>query len=398
MNKKVKNFLSINNEDNLMIVLAFMSFSIGLWTNYRQLWLQGIGYGVGEISRILSVALICSAVISFIISIFSTKVNIKSTIQLSNVIRSISMILLLIVKDDFMIKICMLLSIMCEVIFSIAYYPLLALVNKSDETYRKKALIDYISQDAGIIICGLLIGTTLGNCVFDYNTCLFLAIISNIISGMVLIFLKTKSLIKKQKAESLKHAIKTIFNSKITTYFLGEQLIVNMSYGIVFGIIMLILTDYLNLEISAASIFIIVSNVLAVIVCSLFSKYGKNLSVNASNIIKFGTRTITYFIAAFSNNMTVYLFSIAFGYISCRILDDKVTGTYLKRVNDNAQFLFGNMRYFVTSLGRGIGTFLAGVLLSYSLSSLFLGAAIATLIQSIMLFDIERLRKNRNYN
>ena len=132
MNKKVKNFLSINNEDNLMIVLAFMSFSIGLWTNYRQLWLQGIGYGVGEISRILSVALICSAVISFIISIFSTKVNIKSTIQLSNVIRSISMILLLIVKDDFMIKICMLLSIMCEVIFSIAYYPLLALVNKSD--------------------------------------------------------------------------------------------------------------------------------------------------------------------------------------------------------------------------------------------------------------------------
>ena len=121
MNKKVKNFLSINNEDNLMIVLAFMSFSIGLWTNYRQLWLQDIGYGVGEISGILSVALICSAVISFIISIFSTKVNIKSTIQLSNVIRSISMILLLIVKDDFMIKICMLLSIMCEVIFSIAY-------------------------------------------------------------------------------------------------------------------------------------------------------------------------------------------------------------------------------------------------------------------------------------
>ena len=65
---------------------------------------------------------------------------------------------------------------------------------------------------------------------------------------------------------------------------------------------------------------------------------------------------------------------------------------------DLVAFLFGNMRYFVTSLGRGIGTFLAGVLLSYSLSSLFLGAAIATLIQSIMLFDIERLRKNRNYN
>lgn len=393
MNKKVKNFLSINNEDNLMIVLAFMSFSIGLWTNYRQLWLQDIGYGVGEISRILSVALICSAIISFIISIFSTKINIKSTIQLSNVIRTISMILLLIVKNDFMIKICMLLSIMCEVIFSIAYYPLLALINKSDETYRKKTLIDYISQDIGIIICGLLIGTTLGNYVFDYSTCLFLAIFSNIFSGITLIFLKTQSLIKKQKASSLKHAIKTIFNSKITTYFLIEQLIVNISYGTIFGLIMLILTEYLNFEISIASIFIIISNAIAVIACSLFTKYGKKLSVNASNIIKFGTRTITYFIASLTNNIMIYIFTIAIGYITSRILDDKVTGTYLKRVNNNAQFLFGNLRYFVTSLGKGIGTFLSGILLTHSLSALFLGASIITLIQSLMLFDIERLRK-----
>lgn len=392
MNNKLKKFLSINCEENLMIVLACMSFSIGIWTNYRQLWLQDIGYEVAEISRILSTALICSAVISFIISIFSTKINIKSTIQLSNILRSISMILLLIVKSDFMIKICMLLSIMCEVIFSIAYYPLLALINKSDETYRKKALIDYISQDAGIIVCGLLIGTTLGNYVFNYNTCLFLSILSNILSGITLTFLKTESLIKKQKS-SLKQAIKTIFNSKITTYFLVEQLIVNISYAMVFGLIMLILTDYLNFEVSIASIFIILSNAIAVVVCSLFAKYGKKLSVNASNIIKFITRMITYFIAALTNNITIYILTIAFGYITSRILDDKVTGTYLKRINDNAQFLFGNMRYFITSLGKGIGTFLSGILLSHSLSTLFYTSAAITLIQSLMLFDIERLRK-----
>ena len=90
--------------------------------------------------------------------------------------------------------------------------------------------------------------------------------------------------------------------------------------------------------------------------------------------------------------MTVYIFLITFGYISCRILDDKVTGTYLKRVNDNAQFLFGNIRYFTLSLGEGIGTYLAGYLLEISFKTLFLGASVLTILQIIMFLNLDKIR------
>ena len=37
MEEKIKKFCNINDENVLMIVLAFISFSIGIWSNYRQL-------------------------------------------------------------------------------------------------------------------------------------------------------------------------------------------------------------------------------------------------------------------------------------------------------------------------------------------------------------------------
>ncbi|UKI58537.1 MAG: hypothetical protein L6V81_03855 [Clostridium sp.] len=79
-----------------MIMLAFMSFSIGIWTNYRGLWLESVGFDVGGISRIISVALICSAIISFVISLFSTKVKIKSVTLMCIIFRSIALAVLFI--------------------------------------------------------------------------------------------------------------------------------------------------------------------------------------------------------------------------------------------------------------------------------------------------------------
>ena len=70
---KKNNISKIRDENILMIVLAFMCFSIGIWSNYRQLWLQNVGFSVSEISKLFSVALICSAVIAFIISFFFNK-------------------------------------------------------------------------------------------------------------------------------------------------------------------------------------------------------------------------------------------------------------------------------------------------------------------------------------
>ena len=392
MNKKIKEFFKISEEDLLMIVLAFMSFSIGIWRNYRQLWLENIGFDVQSISKVLSVALICSAIISFIISIYSTRVKVKNVIMLTGTLRALAMLVLLLNSNTYIIKVCMLICIMCETTFSIAFYPLLTTINKERSAFAKQALINYLGKDAGVIVCGLLIGVTVGNIVFDYNSCLFLAMISTILSILFLILFSENKTYKKRNVLPLKKALKNLIKSRVNNYFLFSQFIMNISYGMIFGLAMLILTNYIGFSVSIASIFIIVCNLIGSIACSLFNRYGENLTFKASTLIKYGSRVISYLIAFLMPNTLSFVIAMIIAHISARILDDKVTGTYLTRIDTNSQFLFGNIRYFILSLGEGIGVYLAGYMLEISFRSLFLGASVFTILQIIMFLNLDKIK------
>ena len=383
----MKKLNKVGNEKIILIVLFFMSFSMGVWSNYRQLWLEERLFTITDISRILSVALICSSVISFIISLFSGKIKIKDIIFESIIIRTISMILLLFVQDSFTIKTCILLTIMCEVIFSVSYYPLLVLINKTDEMYRKKSLIDYVSRDIGIIGCGLLLGISIHNIpILTYQGCLVIALIANILSGIALLMFNHKEKVSNEHGALLK-SFKNIFKDKTNIIYLISVLFIDISYGIVFDLMMLILTgkDYINFEVSYASIFIIVCNFLGSVFCSMFNKLSNKISFNFGIFIKFGTRLLSFIIAYLTNDINAFIIAIVISYITSRLLEDKSTGTFLKRVKNEDQFLYGNIRYFIACLGEGVGAFLAGVLIVISFKNIFLGAAITTTIQIILL-------------
>ena len=384
----------IKREENiLMIVYALMAFSIGIWGNYRQLWLDDFGFSVTEISRILSVALVCSAVISFIISIFSAKVRVKNVVFLSIIFRSVSMLILFATREVFWIKFSILLSIMCDVIFSIAFYPLLTFVTKTDESYRKKTFIEYFAKDIGIISCGLLIGVSLGKYVFNYNTCLSISIVSSILASIVLLLFRGQEKHNRKEKLTLKKSFIDIFSSKLNRFFLYNQLVINISYAIVFDLIMIILTQYVGFKVAVTSVFIIVCNVLGNLVNVIFNKFGKNLSIKNSSIIKFGIRALGYLIAFILNNNIGFIIAIVFGFITSRILEDKVTGVFLQLIDEENQFLHSNIRYFVSCIGEGIGTFIAGILLMISFKYIFLGAGIITLIQVIMLIYMAKLKE-----
>lgn len=391
MIKKVKEFLKLSEEDLLMIVLAFMSFSIGIWRNYRQLWLENVGFDVQSISRVLSIALTCSAIISFVISIYSTRVKVKNVIVLTGTLRALAMLVLLLNSNAYIIKVCMLVCIMCETTFSIAFYPLLTTVNKEKKAFAKQALINYIAKDAGVIVCGLLIGVTVGNIIFDYNSCLFLAMISTILSILFLMLFNGNKTYNKRNVLPLKKALKNLIKSRVNNYFLFSQFIMNISYGMVFGLVMIILTNYIGFSVSIASIFIIVCNLIGSYTCSLFNRYGDNLSFKASTLIKYGSRALAYLIAFLMPNALSFVVAMIIAHVSARILDDKINGTYITRIDTNSQFLFGNIRYFILSLGEGIGTYLAGFMLEISFRSLFLGAAVFTILQIIMFINLDKI-------
>jgi len=383
----IKKINKVGNERILLIVLFLMSFSMGIWGNYRQLWLKDRLFTVTEISRIFSVALICSAVISFIISLFSSKIKIKNVILESIFLRMIAMIVLFFTKDVFIIKIGILLTIMCEVIFLVSYYPLLSYINSSDEMYRKKSLIDYVAKDMGIIGCGILLGISIHNIpLLTYQGCLVIALITNVLSGIVLLFFKFKEKLSKEHGALIK-SFKTIIKDKTNIIYLIGVIFIEISYGIIFDLIMLILTgkEYINFEVSTASIFIIVCNFLGSVFCSIFNKLSSKMSFNLSIFIKFGTRLISFIVAYITNDINAFIISIVISFITCRLLEEKSTGTFLRRIKNKDQFLFGNIKYFVACIGEGIGAFLAGVLIVTSFKNLFLGAAISTTIQIILI-------------
>ena len=190
--------------------------------------------------------------------------------------------------------------------------------------------------------------------------------------------------------------MKSILSSKINRVFLANQVVCYIAYGTIFDLMMLILTNYIGFEVSYASIFIIVSNMFGTIFSYIFSKISKNYSVALSAFIKYGTRAIVYIIAFKLNIPIVFIFSICYAYIMCRVLEDKVTGTFVEQIEEKNQFLFGNMRYLALCLGEGIGAYIAGLLLEISFRHLFLGGAILTIIQTCIFFYLSRLNSVKN--
>ncbi len=384
------------NENILMIVLAFTVFGAGIWSNYRGLWLQDVGYTISGISKILSVALICSSVTAFIISVFSTKIKVKSIIILSYIFKIISFAVLLITRSNYLIKSCILMCIMCDVIFSISFYPLLSFESRSNNAYKRKMLIEYVFKDIGIVLCGLLIGRHIGKLLFDYNSCIILSMASSIISCLFLLSYKSSEENIKKRI-SLSESMKSIMSSKVNRVFLINQIVCYISYGIVFDLMMLILTNFVGFEVSYAGLFIIGANMFGTFFSFLFSKISKDYSVGLSAFIKYGTRAIVYLIAFKINNAIVYIFAIIYAYVMSRVLEDKVTGTFLEQINEKNQFLFGNIRYLALCVGEGIGAYLAGVLLEISFSHLFLGAGIVTIVQTLIFIYLGKLNSAKKY-
>ena len=65
----------IKTENQILIMLAFFSISVGLWENFRQLWLQDNNLNVTQISEILSIASLCCVIVLIIFSLPLTAVN-----------------------------------------------------------------------------------------------------------------------------------------------------------------------------------------------------------------------------------------------------------------------------------------------------------------------------------
>ena len=196
---------NIRNENRILIMLAFFSISIGLWTNFRQLWLQDNNFSVTQISNIMSIGALLSIIGIALIGRYITLNKLKKTITFILIIKFINMLLLYYLNGTNqveIIKLSIIADIVMEYIIITSIYPLITTIVKSNTIYSKRKLTEYLFKDIGILFGGIFIGKSIAGILVNYNVCLIVSNIFLIISIIAMLNIRIEHTKEKKQIKN----------------------------------------------------------------------------------------------------------------------------------------------------------------------------------------------------
>ena len=381
-------------ENKILVMLAFFSLSVGLWTNFKELWLQSNNLDVGQISGVLSFATFLSAVIIILIA---TKIKLKNIVLLIKytlIIKIIVMLLLFLFNNSnlkFVIYFLIILDMMLEKIYITSIYPLIVLIKKDNNFYSKRKLTEYLFRDLGIFLGALFIGKNIFNFNVNYNVCLFVSVIIMMYSVISLSSIKIDSQNVKSKV-----SFREIFDSKINNVYFMYGIFANIAMKSALGLKMLMLTNKLSFSVTNATLYVLIIGLLSDIVGIIILKKitFKNNYINI--FIKFGIRNILYLTAFLSNNVNVIMIAITWSLLISTAYENITEAPYINRIKDSNQLFFNSVRYGIWIIGESIGLFFAGVMYKLGLRYIFGFSSIFILLQIIcQIILINMLKKER---
>lgn len=391
----------IDNNKKVMLVLIFMSLSIGIWSNFRQIWLLDTGFNIDKISHLISLGMFGSCFLAGLTSLFSTRIRIKEVLTLNISMSIISMIALLILyktTNIVMIKPLILLTIITENMFWIGIYPLFTTVEKKD--YDKKTIIQCFSKDIGILVAGLLIGKVIGTYILDSNFCLLISIVFSVIGLYFLINIKYYREEIKLENKNIKTHFKEILKNKIFICYFLYAFFVNIAWDIVVGLQLILLVDGFDISESNSAYIILGLGMVSTLIAYFISKKVKFKTNFSATIFKYGTRILFYIPLFFINNISFALIAFGVTLLTSRSVSSYTEGSYLDLADDNQQLILSNMKFFMVCLGETIGIFLSGYLFKYGINILFMVSTIFYIISLIFTYIMSNLyqirKKNKN--
>ena len=219
----------VKTEDKILIMLAFFSISVGLWGNFRQLWLQDNGLEASIIAKLLSISTLICAMFIFIISKKIKIDKLKNFIMFCLIAKSIVLLGLFQFNHtnwSELIRLLIILDVLFEKLIIISIYPFITTIKKTDKLYSKRKLIEYIFRDVGILIGGLFIGKTIYQICFDYNLCLLISILFLVFACIVVANIKI-TINSNNKAKENNNCLRYILRDDILiiyflNYFVGN--------------------------------------------------------------------------------------------------------------------------------------------------------------------------------
>ena len=386
----------IKEENKILIMLAFFSIGIGLWGNFRQLWLESNNFSVATISKILSFASLISAISIFISSMYLKLSKIKSFVTLALFIKVLSMIALFLTNNlgyNILLRELIILDTVTENFIILSIYPLILNIKKDDKLYSKRKLVEYLFKDIGILIGGLFIGKTIFNYKINFNTCLLISILFLVLSLIIIINVKINSKEKKSKI-----SLKYILNNKIIVIYLIYYILAKIAMTLSLGLKILMLTNKLNFSVSAATNYILIIGLLSDIIGIILLKFLTPKNDYITVTIKFGIRCILYIVAFFVNNIFVLIIAMTWSLLISTAYENIVEAPYINLIKNEFQIFFTNICYMLGMLADSFALFLAGILFNFGLNYIFGVSALFIAVQMVLAYILVYLRKNKNKN
>lgn len=387
----------IKNENKILIMLAFFSISVGLWGNFRQLWLQDNNFSVTNISNIISIGTLISVIVIAFIGKYISLDKLKNALVIVLLIKFINIFLLYFLNGTSsieLIRLSIIIDIVTEFIIITSIYPLITTLLKSETIYSKRRLTEYLFRDIGILFGGVFIGKSIAGIIINYNVCLFIANIFLICSLFILLNIKITNV--SNNKEYKKISSKYIFKDKLLILYLIYMLIGTIAMSTALGLKMLTLTNYFKFSDSVATNYLLVIGLLADIFGIIALKYLTPKNDYVTLTIKFGIRFLGYVIAFVSNNIVITLIAITWSIFISTSYENICDAVYINRLENKYQLSFSNVCHITRFLGEAIGVFLCGLMYEQGLRYMFGLSALFMIFQISLAYYMIYLRNKEN--
>ena len=387
----------IKNENQMLIMLALFSISVGLWGNFRQLWLQDNNFAVTNISNILSIGTLISVIIIGLIGKYVKLNKLKNTLVIVLLVKFLNMFWLYFLNETNyieLIRLSIIIDIVTEYIIITSIYPLITTIIKSGTIYSKRRLTEYLFRDVGILFGGVFIGKSIAGLIINYNTCLFLANIFLMFSLFILLNIKVNNSTDSNEYKEI--SSKYILKDKLLILYLIYTLIGTIAMSTALGLKMLTLTNYFSFSDNVATNYLLVIGLLADIFGIIALKYLTPKNDYLTITIKFGIRFLGYVIAFMSNNLLITLIAITWSIFISTAYENICDAVYINRLENKYQLSFSNICHIIRFLGEAIGVFLCGLMYKKGLRYMFGLSALFMIFQISLAYYMIYLRKRES--
>lgn len=361
--------MNVNNDKHIRYIFIFLgifSFAMGIWENYKSVWLEVNDVNIANISYILAGSLVITCFIAVICASFFKKITTLTLIKFFVFLKILAMIGLALcfnTHNNALIIACFGLDSVSGNMIVFSIYPLITQTVKNVKIYSKRKLLEYTCLDVGMIIAGGILSVSLARN-FEYNILLIASIVFTAAAIPMLFLIKN---IHSEKSFSFKR----IFKDKIVNIYQVYHFVTQIAFSSALGMMALLLKNILGLSINWVTIFIVVSSISGDIFgyLALWKLQPKNDYITFS--IKFWMRFFVYLLIVITGNTYVALVAIFLSLFVSRAYENVSDGVYINRINCEDQLGFANIRYAIGRFGMAIGTFICGAMFNFGLRAIF---------------------------